>query len=315
MSLNDHIGSFLEMMSAERGSSRNTIESYKRDLDQFARFDPGSNIEDIKSEHIADFISAISKNYSKSSICRKISALKQFFGFLKSEGLISHDPTHLLEQPRKDRLLPDFLTQGEIGALIAEAEKDNDPKGYRMVAFISILSGSGLRVSEIISLKKNNIQTTVVNGAKHNYLLIRGKGDKERIAPLSDETYHAIIRYLGVWESFLTGSQKLKDRTFIGNSWLFPSKGQSGHITRQQVANLLKSYALRAGIDSEKISPHVLRHSFATNILQKGLDLRVLQEILGHSDISTTQIYTQTNPVRMKNFVEKHHPLAKNTNT
>ncbi len=299
------------MMRAERGSARNTIDSYKKDLEQAADFLGSKDVATMIPQDISGFISYNSKNYSKSSICRKISALKQFFRFLKSENLIKEDPTRLVELPKKDKLLPDFLTDIEVAALLSEAERDKDPRGYRMVALIKILAGSGLRISEVISLKKNNIQSSVIDGATQNYLLIRGKGDKERIAPLPDSSYQAIRKYLEFREEFLTPVQKLKDKNFAGDSWLFPSKSKAGHITRQQVANMLKLYAIKAGMDPDKISPHILRHSFATNILQKGLDLRVLQEILGHSDISTTQIYTETNPVRMKSFVEKHHPLAK----
>jgi integrase/recombinase XerD len=231
------------------------------------------------------------------------------FGFLKSEKEISEDPTRLIELPKKDKLLPNFLTEAEISAMISAASSDENPQGYRMLTFIEILSGSGLRISEVITLKKANIQSTEVEGKKHHYLLIRGKGDKERIVPLSQTSVEYINKYLSVWDSFLTEVQKLKNRSFAGDAWLFPSKGKAGHITRQQVANLLKSYAIKAGLDPARISPHVLRHSFATNILQKGIDLRVLQEILGHSDISTTQIYTHINPSRMKSFVDQYHPL------
>lgn len=311
MRLNERIEPFLEMMAAERGSSKNTMESYKRDLEQAAEYFSEKSVNEILFEDITKFLSSISKKYSKSSISRKISALKQFFGFLKSEKDLSEDPTRLIELPKKDKLLPKFLTETEISSIIEVIKNDQNSRGYRMLAFMHILSGSGLRVSEIIALKKNNIQTSIVDGMKHQYLMLKGKGDKERIAPLTNDAILSINQYIVVWEEFLTKSQKLKYKNFSGDSWLFPSKGKTGHITRQQVANLLKTYAIKAGLDPEKISPHILRHSFATNILEKGIDLRVLQEILGHSDISTTQIYTHINSAKMRGFIERHHPLAK----
>jgi len=311
MLLSSHIDSFLEMMSAERGSSKNTIDSYRKDLEQAAEYFSGRGASDISHEEVRKYISAISAGFAKSTVSRKISALKQFFGFLKSEKEITEDPTRLIELPKKDKLLPNFLTEAEILAMIDATKKDTNPQSLRMVAFIEILAGSGLRVSEIISLKKNNIQCTKIENIRQEYLMVRGKGEKERIAPLTHSAINAINAYLKIWDSFLTPTQKAKIKLSSGDFWLFPSKGGQGHITRQQVALLLKQYAIEAGLDPAKISPHVLRHSFATNILQKGIDLRVLQEILGHSDISTTQVYTHINSAQMKQFVEKNHPLAR----
>ncbi len=311
MLLSDYTDSFLEMMSAERGSSKNTVDSYRNDLEQAAGFFSKKDIRDISQEDIRKFITSISGSFAKSTVSRKISALKQFFGFLKSEKEISEDPTRLIELPKKDKLLPNFLTTAEIGAIIDATNNDKKPGGTRMRAFIEILAGSGLRVSEIISLKKNNIQSTEVEGTKRYFLLVKGKGEKERIAPLTNSAIEAINEYMNIWESFLTPAQQVKAKMASGDFWLFPSKGKAGYISRQQVANLLKLYASLAGVDPSKISPHVLRHSFATNILQKGIDLRVLQEILGHSDISTTQVYTHINSAKMKQFVEQNHPLAK----
>jgi integrase/recombinase XerD len=311
MLANNYIEMFLEMMQAERASSKNTIESYKKDLEQFSEYFSGKKIEDITSSDIRNFISYLSKNFSKSSISRKISACKQFFGFLKSEKEINEDPTRLIELPKKEKNLPNYLTEEDILKIKQTATLENNEKGLRVAVFIEILAGSGLRVSEIISLKKSNIQSTEHNNKKHYFLLIKGKGEKERIAPLSFNSYEVINEYLKHYEAFLTLEQKAKYSLNKGDFWLFPSKSKQGYITRQQVANLLKEYSLKAGLDPNKISPHVLRHSFATNILQKGLDLRVLQEILGHSDISTTQIYTHINASKMQNFLIKNHPLAK----
>ncbi len=309
--LSDHIETFLEMMSAERGASPNTTEAYRRDLAQACEYFGTKQPEAIDTAEIRDFISSISNRYAGASVSRKISAIKQFFAFLKSERYINSDPARLIELPKKSRTLPNFLTPEEIEALKAAAEAEGDSQGLRMLAFINIFAGSGLRVSEIITLRKGNIQTTESEGRTYHFLMVRGKGEKERITPLTQNAVSAIHNYMEVWEEFLTIPQKVKLRTGHQDFWLFPSRGRAGHITRQQVANLLKKYADLAGLDRSRISPHVLRHSFATNILEKGMDLRVLQEILGHSDISTTQIYTHINSSKMKDFVEKNHPLAR----
>lgn len=202
MPLSDNIEPFLEMMSAERGSSKNTTDSYRKDLEQAAEFFASKDIKDISQEDIRKFISNISSRFSKSTVSRKISALKQFFGFLKSEKDILEDPTRLIELPKKDKLLPNFLTSAEIQAIIDVTTKDEKPQGLRMRAFIEVLAGSGLRVSEIISLKKNNIQSTQVDGGKRSYLLVKGKGEKERIAPLTNPAVEAINNYLKVWKNF-----------------------------------------------------------------------------------------------------------------
>jgi len=305
--LSDHIEPFLEMMSAERAASRNTIESYRCDLEQLTDFFKSRPVNDITTDDIRKFVQFTSKTFAKSSVSRKISATKQFFSFLKSEKTIAEDPSRLIELPKKDKTIPSFLTPAEILAITDQAKLEQTPQSARFLCFIEILSGSGLRVSEIISLKRTNIQHTVIEGKKQYFLIVKGKGDKERITPLTQNTIEVIEKYLPLREDFIPKSMKNSS----ANNYLFPSKAKAGHITRQQVANLLKEYSIKAGLDPEKISPHVLRHSFATNILEKGMDLRVLQEILGHSDISTTQVYTHVNSAKMKHFVETNHPLAK----
>jgi integrase/recombinase XerD len=304
MNINSFIDVFLEMMSAERGSCKNTIESYRLDLSQAAEF-LTKPITEITQQDIEKYISFLNKKFAKTSISRKISALKQFFNFLLTEKNIHTDPTRLIELPKTSKPLPSFLTTTEIDNLRAEIAKDETNAGVRMMAFVEILAGSGLRVSEIISLNSNALQSTETSTGKGYYLIVRGKGDKERIAPLTNRTVDVLNNYLKIRESFITDKLNRKQAAA-----LFPSSAKQGFITRQQLASLLKQYAIKAGIDPEKISPHVLRHSFATNILEKGIDLRVLQEILGHSDISTTQVYTHINPARMRNFIEQNHPLA-----
>jgi integrase/recombinase XerD len=304
MNVKSFIDSFLEMMLAERGASKNTIESYRLDLSQAAEFFK-QPVNEINQKDIEKYISVLNKNFAKTSISRKISALKQFFNFLLTEKNISSDPTRLIELPKANKSLPSFLTPSEIENLKNEITKDKTNAAIRMLAFIEILAGSGLRVSEIISLNFNSIQSSNTENGKSYFLIVKGKGEKERIAPLTNNAVAAINEYFKIRESFITDKHNRKQMAA-----LFPSKSKQGFITRQQLASLLKQHAIKAGIDPEKISPHVLRHSFATNILEKGIDLRVLQEILGHSDISTTQVYTHINPARMRNFVEQNHPLA-----
>lgn len=306
MNINSFIDVFLEMMSAERGASKNTLESYRLDLNQAASFFK-KPVNEITQDEVEKYISSLNKKFAKTSISRKISALKQFFNFLLTEKSISSDPSRLIELPKVSKPLPSFLTAKEIDILRTEITKDQTASGIRMLAFLEILAGSGLRVSEIIALNFNALQSTETNSGKGYFLLVKGKGDKERIAPLTNKAVEAIDNYLKIRESFIT--DKLNRKQALA---MFPSKSKQGYITRQQLASLLKQYAIKANIDPEKISPHVLRHSFATNILEKGIDLRVLQEILGHSDISTTQVYTHINPARMRNFIEQNHPLAKN---
>ncbi len=288
---------FLEMMRSERSSSNNTIESYNRDLNDFIEFIGLSAVETIDINLIRKYVSVLAKKYSKASISRKISAIKQFFEFLFSEKIIETNPARLLELPRKERKIPKFLTEVEIDKILVVASNKQDYESLRISLIVNILAGSGLRVSELVSLKLNSIQKTVIEGESHYFFQFVGKGDKERIAPITNQTLKALDKYIPLLEK--------------GNLLLFPSKkGENKTITRQQVGNLLKKFALLADIDPEKISPHILRHSFATNILNKGIDLRSLQEILGHSDISTTQIYTHINLPQLKNFIEENHPLS-----
>jgi len=301
-SLSDYIETFLESLIAEKTSSLNTVESYRRDLASVPPFIIQKKPEDITPEDLKKYFKAITPRFKPTTISRKISSLRQFFYFLASEEIIKNNPARTLTFPKKEKLLPKFLTQEEISLILEEAQKDNDLKGKRVIALVELLKGSGLRVSELIGLKRNSIQNFSDKGMNKKYLMVKGKGNKERIAPLSNSSVDALNEYL----KFLELDEKYKKSVY-----LFPSRAAAGFITRQQAANLIKEYALKAGIEAKKISPHVLRHSFATNLIEKGMDIRVLQEILGHSDISTTQIYTHTNTQKLKNFVEKNHPMAK----
>ncbi len=302
------IEDFLSVLSFERNASKNTIESYRRDLNLLAGNLSGKELSEINSEDLKKFIVKASKKFKASSLSRLISSTRQFFLYLVAEKIIKADPSRLLELPKKPKALPKFLTQGEISSIKEEAQKQiKKPSAKRLLAFIEVLSCSGLRISEAISLKITDIQKLNHAGKARYFLIVKGKGAKERLVPLQDSSINILNDYISVKDIF--AGEGLKNK--MDKNWLFPSKrAETGHITRQQAANIIKEYAIGAGIEPSKISPHILRHSFATNILEKGMDLRVLQEILGHSDISTTQVYTHTNISKLKSFVENNHPLS-----
>lgn len=295
-SLNDFLYLFLEMMASERGASANTLDSYKNDLKYLCDFLGEIPVEKIDKDDLREYVSSISNNYSKSSVARKISSMKQFFEYLMSENAIDANPARLISTPKQDKKIPKFLTEAELEKIIFPVRDKKDYDSLRLKLIVNILSGSGLRVSELISLKKNSVQMVTHENEEYYFFQIIGKGGKERIAPINNNTKKTLDEYVSLLDE--------------ENIWLFPSKKPGKQITRQQVANILKKHAGIAGMPSEKISPHVLRHSFATNILNKGMDLRSLQEILGHSSITTTQIYTHLNAPRLKGFVEKNHPIS-----
>jgi integrase/recombinase XerD len=234
------------------------------------------------------------------TIARRISALRQFYGFLVSEGKRSDDPTSTIESPKQTRTLPKILSEEEVTVLITTAQKQGGPESVRLVALLEILYATGLRVSELVGLPLTSI------GPESRYLTVEGKGGRERMAPLSDPAQKAMKGYMDIRQKFL-----MPDRTDSQSKWLFPSRtSESGHLTRQRFAQLLKELSRNAGIDPERVSPHVLRHAFATHLLKHGADLRSVQKMLGHADIATTQIYTQVVGDQAKAATEKH-PMAK----
>jgi len=297
------IESFSEMISAERGCSKNTIESYKRDLHDLLQYlnleKHKTDFTKVSSKDLQDYIIYKSKNkLGARSIARQISAIRQFFLFLYSEGERKDNPAMELEFPKIANPLPKYLSYDEVEKLIEYAHLGNSPRDLRLAAMMEILYASGLRVTELITLQKNAVQEK--NG--RYFLIATGKGNKERIAPLNKSSVAAIENYKQIRKKFRIRKEDDK--------WLFPSKSKLGHITRQQIGLILKQLATDCNIDVERISPHILRHSFASHLLNKGIDLRVLQELLGHSDISTTQIYTHIADDRLKEIVFNMHPLA-----
>jgi integrase/recombinase XerD len=294
------IEAFLEMLAAERGAARNTIDSYRRDLADVESFLARRDraIEAGTAEDLRDYLAALSANGATSSTAaRRLSALRQFFRFLYAEGARPDDPTATIDSPRRGRPLPKLLSEEEVSRLLERARAKRGPEGLRLTALLETLYATGMRVSELVSLPLSAI------GRDPRYILIRGKGGKERLVPLSDPARDALTAYKAVRSQFC--------RSGAESPYLFPSRGGSGYLTRHRFAQLLKQLSVEAGIAPSKVSPHVLRHAFATHLLNRGADLRSVQQMLGHADIATTQIYTHVLDERLKSLVETHHPLAR----
>ena len=294
------IEAFLEMLAAERGAARNTIDSYRRDLADvesfLARRDRG--IEAGTADDLRDYLAALSASGSTpSTAARRLSALRQFFRFLYAEGVRGDDPTATIDSPRRGRPLPKLLSEEEVSRLLERARAKRGPEGLRLTALLETLYATGMRVSELVSLPLSAV------ARDPRYILIRGKGGKERLVPLSDPARESLTAYKAVRGQFC--------RHGVESPYLFPSRGGSGYLTRHRFAQLLKQLSGEAGIAPAKVSPHVLRHAFATHLLNRGADLRSVQQMLGHADIATTQIYTHVLDERLKTLVETHHPLAR----
>jgi integrase/recombinase XerD len=294
-----HVEAFLEMLSAERGASANTLSAYGRDLADFAAWcaQRRTSAADATSDHIRDYLGALaSAGMAASTAARRLSALRQFFRFLYAEGIRKDDPASQIDGPRRGRALPKVLSEREVEQLLQAARARDNPEGIRLCALLEILYATGLRVSELVSLPYP--PTT----GDHRFIAVVGKGGKERMVPLGEPAQRALDRYLAVRGHFLErGGQAAR---------LFPSRGREGHLTRRRLGQLLKDLAIAAGLEPRKVSPHVLRHAFASHLLAHGADLRTVQQMLGHADISTTQIYTHVLQERMKALVTQHHPLA-----
>jgi integrase/recombinase XerD len=291
---------FLEMLAAERGASANTLEAYRRDLIHCARFLTARNValDGARSADLRFYLAALGDTrLSPRTVARRLSALRQFYRFLFSDGLRADDPTVGLEAPRQGRSLPKVLSEGEVDAMLKAAHAHSGPDGARLVALLELLYATGLRVSELVGLPVSAV------ARDPQVLIVRGKGERERLVPLSEAARQALTAYRVERGRFLPGGQETR--------WLFPSRGKGGHLTRHRVAQMLKALAGEAGIDPGRVSPHVLRHAFASHLLNRGADLRSVQKMLGHADISTTQIYTHVLDERLKALVREHHPLSR----
>ena len=292
---------FLEMMAVERAAARNTLIAYGKDLQDASGFlaRRGRDLASASTEDIEGYFADLgARGMSAATAARRRAAVRQFYRFVLGEGWRPDDPSRRVDAPKKGRPLPKVLSREEVSALIAAAGARDGAQGLRLNCMIELIYASGLRVSELLALPLAALARDPA------YLMVRGKGGKERLAPLNDAARAAVKVYLEVRDGFLPKGSK-------ANPWLFPSRGEGGRLTARRFAQLLDEAAAAAGIDPTRVSPHVLRHAFATHLLEGGADLRVVQTLLGHADISTTQIYTHVTEDRLREVVQTKHPLAR----
>jgi integrase/recombinase XerD len=298
VSLGGDAEAFLEMLSAERGAARLTLDAYRRDLADFAAFRRSRPIADADSDELRRYLARLDgAGMSPRTAARRLSALRQFFKFLVAEGIRADDPTARLDSPRLGRSLPRHLSEAEMGALIEAARLDETPAGLRLSAIVELLYASGLRISELVALPVSAVRRG------ERVLTVRGKGGKERLVPVGEQARAALDRWLAARGTLLGEGRASRH--------LFPSRGASGCLTRVRCGQMLKALAIKAGLDPAKLSPHVLRHAFATHLLAHGADLRSVQQMLGHADIATTEIYTHVEMERLTELVTTRHPLAR----
>ncbi|MGB0684356.1 MAG: site-specific tyrosine recombinase XerD [Magnetovibrionaceae bacterium] len=295
------VEAFLDKMNAEQASP-NTIQAYRRDLMDFADFCRARRIgpEDAEPERIRQYLAfQTGQGLSARTTARRLSAVRQFFRFLYAEGERRDDPSQTIESPRIGRSLPKYLSEDEVDRLLTAAHAHKGTKGLRLAAFLEVLYATGLRVTELVSLPMGALSRD------GRFLTVRGKGNKERLVPVSAPALDALGAYMACRDTFLPKGNSLKAERF-----LFPSRGAEGHVTRVRFSQMLKDLAIEAGLDPKRVSPHVLRHSFASHLLAHGADLRSLQMMLGHADVATTQIYTHVLEERLKALVQDAHPLS-----
>jgi len=291
---------FLEMLIAERGASSNTCTSYLNDITNFDKFLSGAEttLEDATTDDIRRYLRHRSEvGANNPTISRNLSVLRQFFKFLQSENVRLDNPALNVDGPKVSRTLPKVISEDDVEALLKAAHKLQTAEGIRLTCLLEIAYASGLRVTELVSLPTDALNLT------SETLLISGKGGKERLVPLTFSAMNAIVAYERVRIDFLKGNNTSK--------FLFPSRSKQGYLTRRRLGQLLKELAIQAGLDPTIISPHILRHAFASHLLNRGADLRSLQKMLGHSDISTTQIYTHVQRERLHAVISSYHPMAK----
>lgn len=297
----DWAEAFLEMMAVERAAALNTITAYGKDLTDAEGFlaGRGRDLSDASAEEIEAYFQDLGvRGMAPSTAARRRAAVRQFYRFVMGEGWRTDDPSRRVDAPKKGRPLPKVLSGEEIEAIIAAASARDGAQGLRLRCMIEILYAAGLRISELLALPVAALARDPA------YLIVKGKGGKERLAPLNPPAREATAAYLPIRSTFFAKGTK-------DSPWLFPSRGEGGRLTRRRFSQLLQESAAGAGVDPSKVSPHVLRHAFATHLLEGGADLRVVQTLLGHADIGTTQIYTHVAQDRLRDVVETKHPLAK----
>ena len=302
---------FLDMLAAEQGAGENTLEAYRRDLTDFSEFlaRAGQGFAGAQTEKLRDYLADLdSRGFKSASVARRLSAIRHLFRFLLNERIRSDDPAAILSGPKRGRGLPKVLSIADVDRMLTRAKEltqtaDVSPsqqlRAKRLYCLLEVLYATGLRVSELVSLPRSAAR----NDAR--MIVVRGKGDKERLVPLNDTSRQAMADYLAAADA-----AKNSKKNAAASKWLFPSFGESGHLTRQHFARDLKELAAASGLSPRLVSPHVLRHAFASHLLHNGADLRIVQTLLGHTDISTTQIYTHVVEERLKSLVRDLHPLA-----
>jgi integrase/recombinase XerD len=303
---------FLDMLAAEQGAGDNTLDAYRRDLTDFSGFLAGSGkgFADVETQGLRDYLADLdARGFKSSSVARRLSAMRHLFRFLLNERIRKHDPAAILTGPKRGRGLPKVLSISDVDRLLVhakalaavpEASALQRLRALRLYCLLEVLYATGLRVSELVSLPLSASRRDI------RMIVVRGKGDKERLVPLNEPSRQAMADYLAAIEALKTEKKK----NAASSKWLFPSFGESGHLTRQHFARDLKELAAAAGLAPRLVSPHVLRHAFASHLLHNGADLRIVQTLLGHTDISTTQIYTHVVEERLKSLVRDLHPLA-----
>ena len=296
--LGRQVENFLSMMVAEKGVSQRTVEAYEHDLEQFLTFCNSDDLNVLNQKRIEDFVKYLTDcSYAPKSLARKLSTIREFCKFLYSEHVIETNPAQNILTPKQEKPLPKFLTFNEINMLIEAANKKNDYRWHRVAVMIELIYATGLRVSELVCLPLNAINYN------KGVISISGKGNKERIVPIAEHTLQVVDKYLLRREEFIHKNAK--------SNWLFPSlRAAGGHFTRDAFFKDIKALAVECGISPATVSPHVLRHSFATHLLSNHADLRSVQKMLGHTNITTTEIYTHITTQRLQETVQKKHPLA-----
>ena len=312
------INLFLDMLAAEQGAGDNTLDAYRRDLENFSEFlaRDKQNFAGVETQALRDYLADLdTRGFKSSSVARRLSAMRHLFRFLLHERIRSDDPAAILSGPKRGRGLPKVLSISDVDRLLVRAKALADApeasalqrlRALRMYCLLEVLYATGLRVSELVSLP------LAASRRDARMIVVRGKGNKERLVPLNEPSRQAMADYLAAMEALK--QEKKNDgpasKNGSASKWLFPSFGESGHLTRQHFARELKELAAAAGLAPRLVSPHVLRHAFASHLLHNGADLRVVQTLLGHTDISTTQIYTHVVEERLKSLVRDLHPLA-----
>ena len=306
------INLFLDMLAAEQGAGDNTLDAYRRDLTDFSEFiaPSGRGFAGVETQALRDYLADLDgRGFKSSSVARRLSAMRHLFRFLLNERIRSDDPAAILSGPKRGRALPKVLSISDVDRLLARAKALTDApdasalqrlRALRLYCLLEVLYATGLRVSELVALPRSASRRDA------RMIVVRGKGTKERLVPLNEASRQAMADYLAAIEAL----KPEKKKNAANSKWLFPSFGESGHLTRQHFARDLKELAASAPPGRRMVSPHVLRHAFASHLLHNGADLRIVQTLLGHTDISTTQIYTHVVEERLKSLVRDLHPLA-----